>query len=132
MLELELKEKFATIFGFKSTRLEAPSDSHEQECLFIEIDKISSSPKDGVYKAMASGKISAYAQGEKLPLGYFYKRLRNADKELTKDLFFWGGEESKLITNNIVMRSLTFNYFFTSQYDPEIGNIESIEISEDT
>jgi hypothetical protein len=58
------------------------------------------------------------------------KFIRLADPEDTKDLFFFDMETNAGYFRNLTERSLSFVYFFSGQYDPSLGSITSIEISE--
>ena len=127
-IEQNIKDAFQKIFSFKNTRFNAPSDSQEQECLFIEIDTVDSQVKDNILKAKVMGKCAVFGQADKLPVSYFAQRLGLAKNDLTKDFFFYDLEGSLLTEMNIVKRSFSFIYFFAGQYNPHADNIESIVI----
>ncbi len=129
MIEQSLKESLQAIFDFKKTSFDAPSDTAaEQECLFIEMDKIHSDVKDNIIKGKVEGKLSVIAQSDKLPATYFQEKIQAADNALTKDLFFH--EFTNQVTEvNLVKRGASFVYFFAGQYNPHNDNIESIEIT---
>jgi hypothetical protein len=127
MFEKELAEKFKRIFDFKKVRYDAASDSQEQECLFIDIQKSQNQVKDGKFVGKVTGKISVWANSEKLPYGYFSKRIAEADKADTKDLFFYELEQNAGTMGNIVERTSGFIYLFDMQFDPNVGEITSLE-----
>ena len=127
MFETELKEKFQKIFELKKVTFDAPGESNEQDCLFIEVEHSKNVIKDGVVKAMVSGNCLMYSQNEKLPFGFFSKAIKQADQSLTKDLFFYEIESNNQRYRNLIKRGFSFVYFFSSQYDPKIGSITSVE-----
>lgn len=132
MFESKLKETFQRIFDVKKVSFDQPGESQEQECLFIEISTSKNAIKDGLALAMVEGNCIMFANGEKLPFGFFSKRIRQADLADTKDLFFFDIEGNTKRYGNIVQRGFSFVYFFRGQYDPETGSITSIEFMEDS
>lgn len=128
MFENSLKEKFETIFEISKVTYDQPGESKEQECLFINVEKCLNKVVDGHFYCRVRGKGFVFAQAGKIPFGYFSKKINKSDPALTKDLHFSEIEESENLYENIVQRSFTFVYFFNSQYNPVVGNIEDIEI----
>ena len=131
MIEKTLSSKLENIFGLKAT-FNIPSDSREQECCFIQVDRSKSTIRDGLEIAQVSGKIRVFAQSEKMPFGFVAKKIALAETEDTKDIFFFDLEENAGVFNNIAERSLSFVYFYKKQYDPEKGEMNSINITEVT
>lgn len=127
MFEKSLKDKFTRIFDFKKVTYDMPGESEEQECIFIEIDSTNAAIKDGRQFCKVTGKAHVFAQNDKLPGGYFAKRIKLSDLDDTRDLFFYDLEQNVRVFQNIVRRSFSFVYFFNSQYDPETGTITSVE-----
>jgi hypothetical protein len=130
VFEKDLAEKFERIFGFENVTFDQVSESREQEGVFIQIQRVRPTIKDGKQLSFVQGTVRVFAQNSKLPYGYFLKMIRLADQADTKDLFFFNFESNAGYYRNLTERSLEFYYFFSGQYDPNIGNIESIEISE--
>jgi hypothetical protein len=131
MFEASLKTKFDQIFGLKfPTTFDDVGESEEQDRIFVNVASCLPSIRDGLALERVQGEAFVYASSEKLPFGFFSKCIRNADKELTKDLFFYDLETNNKTDNNIVRRSFRFVYFFTEQYDPRIGTITSVDLSE--
>jgi hypothetical protein len=126
MFEKSLEDKLKRIFGLNKVTFNQSSDSHEQDVLFIEIEKARAAIKDGLEVYHVNGNCRVYSPHEKMPFGYFSKHIRNADPDDTKDLFFYDLEESSKVYANIAMKSFSFVYFFSGQYDPEVGTITSI------
>lgn len=129
MFEKELSDKLKQIFNVKKVTYAAPSDSREQDCLFIEVEDSRNAIKDGEALAMVSGNAVMFARNDKMPFGFFSKAIRQADPTLTKDLFFFDIEKNTLRYQDIVQRGFSFVYFFRSQYDPEVGSITSIDLT---
>jgi hypothetical protein len=122
-----LREKLIQIFDVPKATYDLPGESEEQKCLFIQIDRANCRVKDGLHLAEVEGKILFFTTNEITPYGYFEKKIVGADPELTKDLFFFDFEENKGEFVNVVERSLSFVYFFNGQYNPELGNITSVD-----
>lgn len=128
MFEATLKAAVKQIFDFDKVTYDAVSEDQEQEVLFIEVESSRNSIKDGLQTAKVTGKLRAFANSDKLPFGYFSKKIQEADVSLTYPFFFYEFEESSQGFRNIVERSLSFVYFFDSQYNPELGTISSIDL----
>lgn len=123
-----LQTKLKAIFDFDKVTFDNPSDSQEQEAVFVQIADARVKLKDGRQIARVTGMIRVFANSSKLPYGYFSKCLAEAEPEDTKDLFFHNFEENKGTFQNIAERSLEFVYFFDGQYDPNVGSITSINL----
>ncbi len=131
MFEKTLEAKIKKIFQIDRVRFDAPGESKEQETIFIEVDKSRNHFKDGRYYARVDGRLIMFAQSDKFPFGYFSKAIE-ASPDDTKDLFFYDFEGNERLEANIVQRSVAFVYFFNSQYDPALGNINSVSIEVNT
>lgn len=129
MFDKEIQDKLQAIFGIDKVTFDQPSDAREQNCIFVEIESTKNSIKDGKAVAMVTANCTIYGQREKIPFGFISKRIQKADHALTKDFFFQDLETNSKIYQNLVQRTFSFIYFFTSQYDPEIGTITSIDIT---
>lgn len=130
MFEKSLAEKLGRIFGLNRVSYEAPKDeTREQECIFIKVDKAMSSIREGVQKARAQGSIVMYVNSEKMPFGFINKKIQQARSEDTKDLFFYNIDQNQKYYGNLVERSSDFVYFHSAQYDPNQGEINSIEFT---
>ncbi len=127
MFEKVLASKLISIFQIPSVKFDMPGESKEQETIFVEVDKSRQHFKDGRVYAKVEGKLMLFAQSDKFPFGYLSKCIEAHPAE-TKDLFFHDFEDNTRLYENIVERRLSFVYFFNSQYDPELGNINSIAI----
>jgi hypothetical protein len=128
MFEKTLSDKLRAIFQVDKVTYAAPGESQEQNCIFIEVVSSKNSIKDTRALAKVTGKITVFASNERLPYGYFSKAIAQADADTTKDLFFYDFELNTRIFQNVAERSVSFVYFFDSQYDPDIGTINSVDI----
>lgn len=128
MFESQLKSKLKEIFGIKKVTYDAPSEANEQECLFVEIVDVISGVKDTKALSKITGSAVLFGNADKLPFGFFAKRIKQARLQTTKDFFFYDLESNSRIYQNIVQRSFSFVYFFEEQYDPDQGTITSVEI----
>lgn len=126
-LEDTLQETLKAIFQVEKVVFDAPApEAKEQNCIFIEIENSWNTFKDGRAISKVTGNMIMFGPNDKLKLGYFSKAIAKAPKSLTKPLFFFDFEENTKRNVNIVQRSVSFIYFFDSQYDPETGSIESV------
>jgi hypothetical protein len=125
----QLKSSLQEIFGISKTTFDAPSDKFEQDTLFIEVAESPSSVGSGIEKAKVTGFLTVYAQEEKLPFGFFNKKIMAASPTLTKK-FFFGTEQnvatSPARTQNITERRMDFLFLYSSQYDPNLGELTQV------
>lgn len=130
MLEEALKDSLSKIFGLKKTTFDAPSESSEQSCLFIDVQKPRVELREKRQTAQVEGRCFAFGTADKFPIDYFSKRIAEAPCELTRPFFFHAIGESLPIENNIVRRSVSFVFLFDAQYDPDLGTITSVDFQE--
>lgn len=139
MFEQALEDKFKKIFEIQRVRYDSPGvttdqdnpGTNEQETLFVEITLSDNRIRDGVAHAKVTGKGHMTAQNDKMPFGYFSKCIAKHSAD-TGDLFFYDFEENTRLHHNLIVRSFSFVYFFTSQYDPAIGTINQVDIEVNT
>lgn len=131
MFRRALQEKMQKIFGFEKVTYASPSDEFEQDTLFIEINQPRTRTSEGKVFAKVTGQIVVFSQDNKMPYGFFHKRIEKAGHELTKDVFFFdvdvNQENSPARMQNISERRTSFVFFFTAQYDPNIGELTTLE-----
>lgn len=136
MFRAELQSKLSTIFGMRKTTFDAPTTdssdgSFEQDTLFIEVNECTSRVTEGRAYARVLGSLVVFSQVNKMPFGFFNKRIQQADHSLTKDLFFFDIDlnpaNSPARFQNITERRLRFVYLYSAQYDPAQGSITSLE-----
>jgi len=127
----KLKERFERIFGFPKTTFDTPSDQFEQEVLFISIDQVLSRISEGKETARVTGTLTVYSQHDKFPFGYMAKRIQKANFIDTQKLFFYDFEEdpagSPARVMNLSERRLKFVFLYDSQYDPNQGQLTSVD-----
>ncbi len=135
MFRKELQSKFERIFGMKSTFDQpsiGPTGTFEQETIFIQVDEPNFRTGQGIATAKVTGSFAVFAQMDKMPFGYFNRRIEKADPSLTKDLFFYDIDlnpaSSPARIQNITERRVRFVYLYQAQYDPDQGEITSLEI----
>ena len=120
------------IFDVDKVTFNLPSKEDEQEVIFVEVDSAINKIKDGRALSRVTGKLRMFASQDKLPFGYFSKKIDAADPAHVIKFYFYNFEENTGRFQNIVERTLGFVYFFDSQYDPALGTLNSIELSEVT
>src|SRR5688572_6573931 len=123
MFEKSLEDKLKKIFDLDKVTYDRPSESQEQEAVFIQVENANCRVKDGRQLARVTGTLRVFARSEHLPYGYFAKKISEADASLTKNFFFYDFEENAGTYRDIVERSLGFLFLFDSQHDPEMGEI---------
>lgn len=130
MFENSLEEKFKKLFKVKKVTFDQPSESREQDVLFLEVDDPNFTIKDGRAIAKIMGSAQMFGRNDSLTFGFFQKAIQEADNDLTKDLYFYDVDINTKYYRNLVGRSFSFIYFFDSQYDPDIGNIDELTFEE--
>lgn len=126
MFEKTLLQSVKRIFDLNKVSFDLPSDSQEQEAAFIQIDKAISRINDKRQTSRVTGKILVFANADKLPYSYLTKKIAAADAELVAPFFFYDFEENAGKFLNIVERSLSFVFFFDSQYNPDVGTMTEV------
>lgn len=114
------------IFRVSKVVFDTPGESQEQDCIFIEVENSWNTFKDGRAISKVTGNAVMFGPNDKLTLGFFSKAIAQAPSIQTKNFFFFDFEENTKRIRNIVQRSLSFVYFFDSQYDPETGSITTV------
>lgn len=131
MFRAELAEKLSQIFGFKKTTFDTPG-SFEQDTLFIEINEAQSRVTDGRVFSKVTGSLVCFSQMEKLPFGFFNKKIQQAPASLTRPFFFFDIDlnpaNSPARVQNITERRLRFVYLYSAQYDPDHGELTSLKL----
>ena len=136
MFRSELKEKLKDIFGFKKVTFSAPSESFEQDTLFVEIESANTRPSKGkkVY-AKVSGNLVVFSHGAKLPFGFFSKRIEQADAELTSNFFFFDLDQNALNSparlQDISEIRGKFVFLYSAEYDPNQGSLTSLSLGDE-
>jgi hypothetical protein len=129
VFETSLKQKLKRIFDFDKVTFDRPGESQEQEGVFVEVENARCKLVDAKQIARVTGKLHVFASLEKLPFGYFSKKISEAAAADVKDLFFFDFEENRGTFRNITERSLGFVFLYSSQYDPNVGELTSINFS---
>lgn len=129
--ERKLADRLQRIFGWP-VKYGQPSESQEQETLFVDIEINRGRVKDKKATARVTGTAYVYANYERVPFGYMAQRIDAAEPEDTKDLFFFDVDANTKTLVNLVQRSVSFVFLFSGQYDPDDGTITSIELEEGT
>ena len=132
MFKSTLTAQIKSIFEIDRISYDLPGESKEQEGLFIDVSTVQARVKDGRAVARVTGVIRVFAVSGKLPYGFFVKKIDGADPADKDGLYFYNFEENKGTYRNIIERSVGFQYFFDSQYNPAIGTIESVDLTMET
>jgi hypothetical protein len=128
MFEKSLKLKVERIFGIPKVTYSLPSESRDQQAIFIDVKSCYSKLIDARQIAKVEGEMICFANADKFPFGFFTKRISEAEPADTKELFF-GPEQNVGVIGNIAERKFTFMFLFDSQYDPSLGTITELTTS---
>lgn len=128
VFERTMADQLKRIFGMDKVTFDPPSESQEQEAVFIGIETVKTKVVDARQIARVTGTIRVFASADKMPYGYLAKRLQESAQADTQNFFFFN-EENRGTIRNIVERSVEFLYLFDSQFDPAIGTLTSVNLS---
>ncbi len=129
MFEKTLEASLKEIFGVKKVTYDQPGENEEQECIFIEVEKSRNNVKDKKFIAQVNGTLTIVGNSDKMPYGFFSKKIDEAKPEVKRNLAFFNFERNSRVFRNIVQRTVDFTYFFSGQFDPNLGNITSVTIN---
>ncbi len=131
MFRKEMQEKLHRIFGLAKTTYDAPSESFEQDTLFIHVEEAKNRVTQGKAFSKVSASIAVFSQDNKLPFGFFHKRISQADLADTRDFLFTDFDvdvaQSPARLQNIHERRARFTYLYQAQYDPNQGELTEVE-----
>jgi hypothetical protein len=128
LFKKELQRRFQEIFQMgKSTYNTVSEECPEQDVLFITIEDARCTSGGGKESAIVKGFITVFSQNERLPYGFFEKKILKADNTLTKDLHFHDMDQNAGQIMNLVGRRNHFTFLYQGIYDPNQGHITSIE-----
>lgn len=131
MYRKKLAAQLQRIFNIEIVRYDLPSESFEQEAIFIDIaDSKCKADTDGFSSARVRGSISVFLNSDKMPFGYMAKNIQRARVNDTKDFFFHNIEQNLKYYGKLVERRCDFIYFYREQYDPDHGTMNEIEFNE--
>lgn len=129
-VEKAIIDKFNKIFGVKKITMETPSDSFEQDTLFVHINSCKSKVTGNLFIAKVEGVATIYSQQGKIPFGFFQKKIDSAIPA-HKDGFFFTGPDTDIESSparriNICERQCGFVYLHKEQYDPNKGELTEL------
>lgn len=131
MFRKEMGEKLKEIFGVKKVTFDQPGESYEQDTLFVEIEECLTRASHGRATAKVTGSVVIFSERDKLPYGFFAKRIAQAPGAATRDFFFFDTDVDALNSparlQNISERRSRFVYLYSAQYDPNNGQITSVD-----
>ncbi len=130
MFKKDLQDKLSKIFGMPVS-YNAPSESYEQDTMFVEIQEAFCRTTQGKQIAKVMGNLAIYSQNDKFPFGFINKRVQQADFQLTKNLFLFDVDTVALNSPaqlvNVAERRARFVYLYSAQYDPNQGTLTNVE-----
>jgi hypothetical protein len=128
----ELAHRLEKIFGLPKTTFDQPSESYEQDVLFVDVTSSHDRVTGKKICARAEGFLTVFAQVDKLPFGFFTKRIEKADPALTADFFFYDVDtnppSSPARRQNIQERRCRFVFLHSEDYDPNKGRLNDVKL----
>lgn len=130
MFRKELRDKLIKIFGIPKTTYDDPSESYEQDTLFISMSDAKPRITSGVLTCEVKGTLTIYCQKEKLHYGFFSRAIERAS--MFTGRFFFNNidtdiENSGARMNNIHEIRCNFIYLYEGKFDPAKGELTSVE-----
>ena len=132
MFSKVLIEKLEKIFLMKKTTMDAPSEDYEQDTLFIEIAEAKTTVSGSRIRCRVVGAVTVYSQVNKLPYGFFSKKIELA-KPKDKAPFFFSEIDNDIASSpsrvqNIHERRTNFVFIYDGQFDPNKGKLTSLQL----
>ena len=128
-MEKILTSKLVKIFGIRKVTLSAPGDDKEQDVLFVSLERNKSNISKGRISFRMEGVLSVFSQNEKLPMGFFHKKIDQARASDKKEFFFHSFDENNQYgIQNLCERKVSFTFVSSAQYDPDKGQITQLEV----
>lgn len=92
-----------------------------------------SAAQGGRETSTVTGSIVVFSQDNALPFGFFNKKIEQADKEFTNGLCFMNMDVDVITSpariQNIHERRCDFIFLYDSQYDPNRGEMNQLNIN---
>lgn len=133
MFRNDLTRRLEKIFGMPVT-FDEVSDDYEQDKIFVEIEVSRSrvsGANGGLETARVVGTMVVYSQANKLPFGFFSKKIGKADSRYSGAIFFYDIDvdlpDSPARLINIHERRTSFVFLYNSQYDPSKGELNELD-----
>lgn len=132
MFKKEMIKHLEAIFKFKKTTFDAYSDEFEQDTLFVEVQDCKERvTKDGVAIKVV-GDLIYFGQVDKIKYGKMIKLIEEANAIDKNPFFFYDIDRQNVSSQarmvNIAERRISFNFFYLGPYDPDKGEITSLEM----
>lgn len=136
MFKKELKEKLENIFKFtgdkRRTTFDAYSQEFEQDTLFIEIGEENPRITSAGVSMRIEGELVYFSQVDKIKYGNMIKLIEQALPIDKNKFFFYDIDKPNLSSQarmqNIVERRISFVYLYTGSYNPDKGEMTSLEM----
>lgn len=135
MFRKDLENRLKSIFGVTKVTFNAYSEDFEQDCIFVEVRECAnrmSNIDKGKETARVTGSIVMFSKDNALPFGFFSKKIEQAKDELSKDLYFFNIDTDAVASpariQNIHERRCDFVFLYSAQYDPNKGELTSLEL----
>lgn len=133
MFKKDLERRLKAIFGFKKITFDAPSESFEQDTMFVEIADCDTRPGKEKISARVTGRLTVFSANDRFTYGALTKRIEKAKPADKDPIFFYdvdtNVENSPARLVNISERRTSFVFLFSDQYDPNQGTMNELELT---
>jgi hypothetical protein len=130
LFKKELQRKLEQIFQLQKTTFDTPSDSFEQDTLFIQISNTKQRISDKQIHFRVSGNLTVYSRKSAFPFGFFNTKLDQVkDSALRKGFYLVNGDneiDSAASFVDVHERRTGFVFTYSAQYDPNQGQMTSL------
>lgn len=128
MMEERIKSKLSSIFGMRA-KLEAVGEHQEQDVMFISLSRNRSTFKGSNISYRIEGDVTIYTQINKIPIGFFNKKIDLANADDKSSFFFFNIDENNQYSiQNLCEKKLSFIYIDQEQFDPSKGQITELNL----
>jgi hypothetical protein len=126
-----MEQKLLSIFGLKKVTFSMPDPAAlEQTIIFVDIQKCVTRTSRGKEFSRAHGTISIFSDSDRIPFGFYAKKINQASPVDTKGFFFYNFDQNEKYNGKLVERKIDFIYLHDAPYNPETGTITSVEFIE--
>jgi len=132
MFKDKMKAQLKGIFKFKDTTFDAYSDEYEQDVLFIEVRECIERVFSGGISMKVTGDLIYFSQVDRIKYGNMIKLIEKANASDKNPFLFYDidnvNNSSQARIQNKVERRISFTYLYTGEFDPDKGEMTSLEM----
>lgn len=133
MFRKEMTKALENIFKFKKTTFDAYSDEFEQDTLFVEVQQTHERVGKGIVAMRVTGDLIYFSQVDKIKYGTMIKLIEQSNASDKNPFLFYDIDKQNLSSQarmqNIAERRISFVYLYSGSYDPDKGEITSLDMN---